>query len=120
MTQIVYVSDSMKQAINFINDIIPDLEELGIENIKHDREHNFITVGDAEVRGISIYEGCLCLKINHAEYFIDGIDMGNYKDVSGNRIEHLIWGVKEAMIHFPINTKQLNGKAELVKILMEA
>ena len=117
--QIVYVSDSMKQAINFINDLIPYLKELGIENIKHNREYNFITVGDIEVRGISIYESCLCLKINHAEYFIDGINMKNYKGTNGNRLEHLVCGVKEAMMHFAINAKQLSGKDELIKILME-
>lgn len=119
MTQIVYVSDSMKQSIDFINNLIPDLEELGIENIKHDREHNFIIVGDMEVRGVSIYEGCLCLKINHAEYYIDGIDMENYKDASGDRLEHLTYGVKEAIMHLSINATQLSGKEELIKILTE-
>lgn len=119
MTQIVYVSDTMKQAISFINDLIPDLEKLGIENIKHDWEHNFITVGDIEVRGISIYENCLCLKINHAEYFIDGIDMENYKNASGDRLKLLTQHVKEIMSHFAINAKQLSGKDELIKILVE-
>lgn len=119
MKQIVYVSDSMKQSVDFINDIISDLHRLGIENIKHDRKHNFIIVGNTEIRGISLCESCLCLKIRKAEYFIDGIDMKNYKDESEERLEWLIWNIKEAMMHFDIEAKQLNGKNDIIKILTE-
>lgn len=118
MTQIVYVSDSMKQSIDFINDLFSDLQKLGVPSIKFNK-HNFITIGDIEVRGISIYENCLCLKIKRAEYFIDGIDMRNYKDASKERLDRLIRGVKEVMSHFSINAKQLSGKEELIKILTE-
>lgn len=119
MTQIVYISDSMKQSIDFINDLISDLRRLGIKNIKHDRVHNLITIGDMEVRGICVYENCLCLKIRKAEYFIDGIDMMNYKDASKERLNHLVWDIKEAMMYFDIDAKQLSGKDELIKILTE-
>lgn len=119
MTQIIYVSDRTKQSIDFINDLISDLQEIGIENIKHDKEHNFVIVGDFEVRGISIYENCLCFKINRAKYFIDGIDMRNYKDASSQRLDRLTWKLKEVMSHFDINARQLSGKEELIKILTE-
>lgn len=49
MIQIIYVSDNIKQSIDFINNLISDIRELGVENIKHNREHNFIVVGDMEV-----------------------------------------------------------------------
>lgn len=117
MTQIVYVSDSMKKAIDFINDLVADLQTSGIENIKHNRQHNFIAVGDIEVRGISVFGNSSCIKINCAKYFIDGIDMRNYKDADNKRIDHLVWGAKEAIMHFSINAKQISGKEELIKIL---
>lgn len=119
MTQIVYVSDSMKQSTNFINDLISDLRKIGIENIKRDRERNFIIFGDIEVRGISMHENCLCLKINRTKYFIDGIDMKNYKDAGRERLNHLTWKLKEIMPHFDINAKELSGKDELIEILKE-
>lgn len=119
MNQIIYVSDSMKQSIGFINNLISDLQRLGIENIEHDREHNFIVVGNTEVRGISLYESCLCLKIHDAKYFIDGIDMGSYKSASDRQLESLTYRIREAMSHFRIDTKQLDGKDELIKILTE-
>lgn len=119
MTQIIYVSDNTKQSIDFINALISDLRKLGITDIEHDERNNLITVGDIEVRGISVYENCLCVKVNRAEYFLDGIDMRNYKDASSKRLDYLIWGVKEVMSHFDINAKQLSGKEELIKILTE-
>lgn len=119
MTQIVYVSDSTKQSIDFINDLISDLQKSGIKDIEHDKKNNLIIVGDTEVRGISVYENCLCLKVNRAEYFIDSIDMRKYKDASSKRLDMLIWGIKEVIMHTAINAKQLSGKEELIKILTE-
>lgn len=118
MTQIVYVSDSTKQSIDFINDLFSDLQKLNIPSIRYIK-NNFITVGDFEVRGISIYESCLCLKINRAKYFIDAIDMRNYKDTSRESLDRLTWKVKEVMSHFDIGAKQLGGKEELIKVLTE-
>lgn len=119
MINVLYVSDSNKKSIEFINDLISDLNEFGIKNIRHDREHNLIVVRDIEVRGISLCEGCLCLKIWNTKYFIDGIDMRNYKDASKEKLEWLIWHVKEVISHFEIGVKQLDGKDELIKILAE-
>lgn len=92
---------------------------MGIDDIQQDREHNFIIVGDMEVRGISIYENCLCAKIHNAKYFIDGVDMRNYKDASEEKLDNLVWRVKEAMSHLRENTKQLSGKDKLIEILTE-
>lgn len=119
MNQILYISDSMKQSVNFINDLILDLQKLGIENIEHNRENNFVTVGEIRVNGIAIYENCLCLKIHNPKYFIDGIDMRNYRDTSKERLDSLIWHIKDVMLHFREDTEQLSGKDELIKILTE-
>ncbi len=119
MTQIVYVSDGTKQSIDFINDLISDLRKLNIKDIEHDKENNLIIVGNIEVRGISVFESCLCLKVNHSEYFIDSIDMRKYKDTSSKRLDYLIYSIKEVMSHFGINAKQISGKEELIKILTE-
>ena len=119
MNQIIYVSDSMKQSVDFINDIISDLQHLGIEDIKHDRKHNFVIVGNTEVRGICVYESCLCIKIHDTKYFIDGIDMRNYENASTEILNRLIYHTREVMSHFHKDAKQLSGKDELIKILTE-
>ncbi len=119
MTQIVYVSDSTKQSIDFINELISDSRKSGITDIEHDEKNDLIIVGDTEVRGISIYESCLCAKVNHAEYFIDGIDMRKYKDANDRTIDRLIRSIKETISHFSISAKQLSRKEELIKILTE-
>lgn len=119
MVQIVYVSDSMKQSVDFINDLILDLQRLGIKIAEHNKRYNFIIVGNMEIRGISLCESCLCVKIRKAEYFIDGIDMRNYKNASKRNIDVLMWRIRYAMQSFKRDTKQLSGKDELIKILAE-
>lgn len=119
MTQIIYVSDSIKQSIDFINNLVFDLRELGVENIKHDREHNLVAIGDMEARGICIYKSCICCGMRDIKYFIDGIDMRNYDNASKRQLDGLTYHIKETMSHFRKGTKQLDGKEELIKILVE-
>lgn len=119
MEQIVYVSDSMRQSANFINNLVSDLQRLGIEIAEHNRKYNFIIVGGMEIRGITVYNTCSAISRNYLKYFIDGIDMRNYKDASKERIDSLIWHIKDVMLHFREDTKQLSGKDELIKILAE-
>lgn len=119
MTEVVYVSDSMKQSIDFINDLISDLQRLGIEIVEHSEKHNFIIVGNIEIKGICVYESYLHTKMQGIKYYIDGIDMRNYKDASKRNIDVLMWRIRYTMQGFKRDTKQLNGKDELIKILME-
>lgn len=119
MNQIVYVSDSMKKSLDFINDLISDLREIGIEDIRHDKRYNSITVGNIEVRGICVYESCLHTKMQGIKYYIDGIDMRNYKNASKRNIDVLMWRIRYAMQSFKRDTKQLENKNELIKILTE-
>lgn len=109
----------MKQSVDFINILISDLRKLGIENIKHDRGHNFIVVGDIEVRGICIYENCICCGMKNVKYFIDGIDMRNCENLNYKQLNNLRHRIREIMSHFREDTKQLFGKEELIKILTE-
>lgn len=119
MTRIVYISDSMKQSVDFINNLISDLQKLDIENIKYDKRNNHITVGSVEVIGISVCESCLHTKMQDIKYYIDGIDMKNYKDACKRNIDILMWRIRYAMQIFRRDTKQLESKDELIKILMK-
>lgn len=102
-----------------MNDLILDLQKLRIKNIGYDREKNIVTVGNMEIRGLSIYESCICHGMRNIKYFIDGIDMKIYKDADEKHIDSLIYHVKDIMSHFRKDTKQLTGKDELIEILME-
>lgn len=69
MIKIVYISELTRKSIDFINTLISDLQKLGIKNIKHDKQNNCISVGNIEVVGISVYEPCLCTKMQGIKYF---------------------------------------------------
>lgn len=53
------------------------------------------------------------------KYFIDGIGMRNYSNAGERQFDNLIYHIREIMSHFKEDTKQLNGKDELIKILTE-
>lgn len=118
MVEVLYATDSMEKAVDFIYSLVSDLQKFGIRNIQHDREHNLIIVGDAEIRGICVYESNITHGIRNIKYFIDDIDMKNYKNESEKQIDSLIYHVKEIMSHFGIDAKQLAGKDELIEILV--
>lgn len=119
MFEVFYITDSEKQAVDFINNFVSDLQKLGFENIKHDMENNSVTVKEAFIRGISIYGSCLEISRFPVKYFIDGIDMAKYKDLSNERLDNVLSHIKATMTCFREDTKQLNGKDELIDILME-
>lgn len=118
MIKIAYIADTFRQPTNFINSLISDLKKLGFKNIEHDRQRNSITVGNVEVIGISLYESCLSIKMQDIDYFIDGIDMKNYKNASEKELDNLVGHIKYIMMYFKRDTKQLDGKDELIKILI--
>lgn len=119
MFEVIYITDSEKKAVDFINNLVSDLQKIGFENIKHDRENNSFTVKEAFIRGVSIYGSCLGVSRFPVKYFIDGIDMKNYKDASNERLDNVLSHIKTIMTQFRENTKQLIGKDELIEILME-
>lgn len=117
MIKIVYITDTFRQPTNFINSLISDLKKLGVENIKHDRQRNSITVGNVEVIGISLYESYLSIKTQDIDYFIDGIDMKNYKNASEKELDNLAYQVKYIMMYLKRDIKQINNKDELIQLL---
>ena len=119
MIEILYISDTEKQSQKFIYELISDLKRIGVKNINHDREHNLITFGNMEIRGMTIYEDYISHGMRNIKYFIDGIDMKNYKNASGRQLGSLVRRIKEIISHFNRDTKQLSGKDELIKILTE-
>lgn len=72
-----------------------------------------------EIRGICIYESCICCGMRNAKYFIDGIDIRNYENASKRQLDNLIYHIREIMSHFREDTKQLIEKDELIRILTE-
>lgn len=116
MIQAIYVTDSTKHAVEFIYSLASDLRKLEIKDIKYDREHNLIVVGDVNIRGISIYESYITAGMN-IKYSIDGIDMRRYKNATVEEIDGLNYHIREIMSHFREDTKQLSGKDELIEVL---
>lgn len=119
MFEVLYITDSEKKAVEFINNLASDLQKLGFENIKHDRENNFVTVKQSFIKGVSIYDSCLGISRFPVKYFIDGIDMGKYNDVSNERLDNVLSHIKAVMTQFRKDTKKLSGKDELIEVLVE-
>lgn len=119
MFETLYITDNEKQAIDFINNLTSDLQKIGFENIKHDRENDSISVKQVFIKSISIYGSCLGISQFPVKYFIDGINMKRYKDMSNERLDNVLSHIKSVMTQFREDTKQLSGKDELIEVLME-
>ena len=119
MIKVLYITDTIRQTAEFINGLISNLQELGIENIEHDKQNNIITVGNVEIMVMWVYESCVCAKMQDIKYFIDGIDIKNRKYADNTQLGGLMYHAREIMSYFDKDTKQLDSKNELIQLLTE-
>lgn len=117
MVNALYITISCNLAKRFLNFLKEDLEKIGINNIEIDRKNNQIKTNDFIVTAKSIYEPCVSLDCRRANYYIEDISTAHYereeiRNITLERFRHL----KSA---FRRETKEINGKDELIKILME-
>lgn len=119
MIKVLYITDTIRQLAEFINGLISNLQELGIKNIELDKQNNIITIGNIEVIGLWVYDSGLCIKMGDIKYFIDGIDINNRKYTDNRQLGGMMYHAREIMSHFDKDTKQLDSKDELIRIIEE-
>lgn len=117
MFEVIYISPSCKQAVNFINDLAIKLKENEICGFYIDYKNLRIKSDKFIVSAVDIWGGMPGRWFSKAKYYIDDIRIEEYKDErtaesAAGKLQYLKSGFREG-------TKQISEK-ELIEILMEA
>lgn len=71
MFEVIYISPSCKQAVNFINDLAIELKQRGIDSFYIDRKNIQLKSDEFIVSAVSISGNNLGLSHHMTEYYID-------------------------------------------------
>lgn len=116
MFEVIYISPSCKQAVNFINDLAIELKQRGIDSFDIDHKNIQLKSDKFIVSAVDIFGGKLGLSQHMTEYCIDMVSGSvfprNYTKACA--LERL----KELKCTFREGTKEISEE-ELIKILTE-
>lgn len=117
MINALYISLKCKQAKEFLEDIKTELEKCGVSEIEYDEKNQQIGTKDFTVTAKGLNSSMIVLDCENTDYYISDISGDDYeskaiKDWACRRIKYL-----QHCFHRKV--KQLSGKDELIKILME-
>lgn len=112
MIEVVYISDSIEQTENFLENILEDLEKNGIR-YKSDYRNWMFKTDRFRVYGLPISSGCLWLSHSNVKYYINdlNIESGERGKWKKERMEYLL-------TTFPMGTKEITY-SELSDILVK-
>lgn len=116
MFEIIYISPSCKQAVNFINDLSIKLKQHGIDSFDIDRKNIQLKSDKFVVSAVDIFGGKLGLSRHMTEYYIDMVSDTVFPRNCTKMcaIERL----KDLKCTFREGAKQISEK-ELIEILTE-
>lgn len=116
MFEVIYISPSCKQAINFINDLAIKLKQRGIDNFDMDYKNIQLKSDKFIVSTVNIFDNNLGLSHHMTEYYIDMVSDSVFPRncTKTCALERL----KELKCTFREGTKQISEK-ELIEILTE-
>lgn len=112
MVEIIYISRLCKQSKRFIENLLAELKEKGIKDIKYIPQNIMIETDKFRVYGLPIDSGCLRLSHGKVKYYINEVFKGNRK-VTENEHERYI----HLLQTFPQKTREIE-REELIKILV--
>lgn len=117
MFEVIYISPSCKQAVNFIKDLAIKLKQRGIDSFDIDRKNIQLKSDKFVVSAVNIFGNNLGLSHHMTEYYIDMVSNTVFLRRNGKTcaLERL----KELKRTFREGTKQISEK-ELIEILTEA
>lgn len=116
MLEIIYISPSCKQAVNFINDLAVKLKERGIASFDIDRKNIQLKSDNFIVSSVDIFGGKLGLSHHMTEYHIDMVSNTAFPRRNGKMLAHE--RLRELKCRFREGTKQISEE-ELIEILTE-
>lgn len=116
MFEVIYISPSCKQAVNFINDLAIKLKQRGIDNVDMDCKNIQLKSDKFVVSAVNIFGNNLGLSHHMTEYYIDVVSDSVFPRRNGKTcaLERL----KELKCTFREGTKKISEE-ELIEILTE-
>lgn len=116
MFEVIYISPSCKQSVNFINDLAIKLKQRGIDRFYIDRKNIQLKSDKFIVSAVNIFGGKLGLSHHMTEYYIDMVSDSVFPRCNGKTcaLERL----KELKCTFREGTKKISEE-ELIEILTE-
>lgn len=116
MFEVIYISPSCKQAVNFINDLAVKLKQRGIDSFDIDRKNIQLKSDKFVVSAVNIFGNNLGLSHHMIEYYIDMVSDSEFpRNCMKTRA---LKRLKELKCTFREGTKEISEE-ELVEILME-
>lgn len=116
MFEIIYISPSCKQAVNFIYDLVEKLKQNGVSNFETDMKRLRIKSDKFIVSAIDIFSGKLGVIHHMTEYYIDKVSGADYPNKHAK--ENALGLLKHLKCTFRDGTKEISWE-ELIEILME-
>lgn len=116
MFEVIYISPSCKQAVNFINDLAIKLKQRGIDSFDIDRKNIQLKSDKFIVSAVDIFSGKLGLSHEMTEYYVDMVSTSEFpknctKTCALERLKDLKCAFREG-------TKEISEE-ELIEILTE-
>lgn len=117
MFEMLYISPSCKQAVNFINDLADKLKQRGI--ISFDIDHKNIQLKSDKfiVSAVDIWGTNLGRDCRFVKFYIDKISVSDYQNEHAIRNALARW--RDLKCRFREGTKEISEE-ELIEILTEA
>lgn len=116
MFEVIYISPSCKQAVNFINDLAVELKQRGVDGFDIDRKNIQLKSDKFVVSVVSINGSNLWRGYRNTKYYIDDASLAEYGTHKQWQLAHK--ALRELKSCFYIGTKEISEK-ELIEILME-
>lgn len=116
MFEVIYISPSCKQAVNFINDLAIKLKQHGIDSFDIDRKNIQLKSDEFIVSAVDIFSGKLGLSHHMIEYYIDMVSNTAFPRRNGKMLAHE--RLKDLKCTFREGAKRISEE-ELIEILTE-
>lgn len=116
MFEVIYISPSYKQAVNFIDELAIKLKQNGICGFDIDRKNLQIKADKFIVSAVRINGSNLWRSYHHTKYYIDDVSLAQYETHEQWRWAREI--LRELKSEFYQDTKQISEE-ELIEILTE-
>lgn len=116
MFEVIYISPSCKQAVNFINDLAEKLKNFGVENIQIDQKNIQLKTDKFIVSAVDIFGANLGLSHHMTEYYIDRVSSAEFANIYMS--ENALRRLKNLKCTFREGTKEISEE-ELIEILTE-
>lgn len=116
MFEVIYISPSCKQAVNFINDLAEKLKSYEIKKIEINRKNIQLKTDKFIVLAVDIFGGKLGLSHHMTEYCIDKVSDAEFPNIYMS--ENALSRLKNLKCTFREGIKEISEE-ELIDVLTE-